>query len=235
MRATEGRVLVEVDIDGKNWHSFQNGTTIRYERFWNNLDRKHTIQTLATVIDGGNMPRGAEVLIHHNAIHDVARVFDSKKLSGTETASTIKEFSIPEAQCYLWKMPEHDKWQPLRGYATALRIFQPVQTKFYGIAPNLIKNTLYITSGELEGTVVRTLKACDYSIIFRNANGVEETIIRLRHFPDESNAEREEIIALDNSLTEEVNNGKIYIGLSVTDAKPLKEYFEKKTESKLIL
>lgn len=232
--ATQGRVIIKVDIDGKNWHSFQNGTIIRYERFWNNLDRRHTIQTLAEVVQGENIPVGAEVLIHHNAVHEVSRIFNHKQLSGEDEASTIRYFSIPETQCYLWKMPNEDKWMPLKGYATALRVFQPVKTQFYGIAPNLIKNTLFITSGEHEGKIVRTLKACDYEIIFRNSKGIEEKIIRCRHFEDCPN-EREEIIAIDHKLTKLVANGEYYVGISVTDAKPLSEYYEKKEESKLII
>ena len=45
LHATESRVVIKVDIDGKNWHSFQNGTTIRYERFWNNLNKRESIRS----------------------------------------------------------------------------------------------------------------------------------------------------------------------------------------------
>lgn len=120
----------------------------------------------------------------------------------------------------------------MNGFATALRIFEPVETKFYGIAPTLIKNTLYITSGELRGNVVHTLKASDYEVIFRNEKGVEERVIRCRHFKEPN--EREEIISINNNLTNKVKNGEIYIGISVTDAKPLNQYYDSPRTSEII-
>ena len=187
---------------------------------------------MGEVVDGAGIPHGAEVLIHHNAIHDVARINNYKPLSGEEVASTIKYFSIPETQCYLWRLKGSKMWSPMNGFATALRIFEPVETKFYGIAPTLIKNTLYITSGELRGNVVHTLKASDYEVIFRNEKGVEERVIRCRHFKEPN--EREEIISINNNLTNKVKNGEIYIGISVTDAKPLNQYYDSPRTSEII-
>jgi len=218
---TEGRVVVSVDTQFKNFHTFSNGTQIRIERQWNNLNKRHTEPVNAICVASDHIPSGAEILIHHNATHPVAMVFNHKKLGGENVSDSVKEFSIPETQCYLWRLGS-EKWQPLKGFATALRVFKPVETKFYGIAPTLIKNTLYIDSGELAGKVVHTLRACDYEIIFRSEKGVEEKIIRCRHFENETN-EREEITAIDNHLTKMVAEGKYYVGISVTDAKPLKE------------
>lgn len=219
---TSGRVVVKVDTDFKNNHTFSFGLTIRHERQWNNLNKRETQPVNAFVVSSDHIPEGAEILIHHNATHPVCEIFNLKPLSGQEVASTVKYFSIPETQCYLWRLGT-EKWQPLKGFATALRVFAPIKTQFYGIAPQLIKNTLFITSGELENKVVHTLKACDYEVIFRNEKGIEEKVIRCRHFPNEKN-EREEITSIDNNLTDKVNNGEIYVGISVTDAKPLKEY-----------
>lgn len=232
---TQGRVVCSVDLDFKNNHSFASGLVIRHERQWNNLNKRETEPVNAIVISSENdhIPAGAEILIHHNAAHPVAMITNHKQLSGTDVADSVKEFSIPETQCYLWRMAGTDKWKPLPGFATALRVFQPVKTQFYGIAPNLLKNTLYITSGELDGRVVRTLKACDYEVIFRNERGVEERVIRCRHFENER-SEREEIIAIDHKLTKLVANGEYYVGISVTDAKPIKEYYDCPRASNII-
>jgi len=80
---------------------------------------------------------------------------------------------------------------------------------------------LFVTSGELKGKVVKTLKSCDYQITFRNEMGVDEEMIRFRPNGDE---EREpEAIAIMNDLTNQVKNGKLLVGISIKDAKPLNE------------
>jgi hypothetical protein len=68
--------------------------------------------------------------------------------------------------------------------------------------------------------VVHTLKACDYEIIFQGKDGREERLIRFRHFPGEDN-DREEVIAVSEYLTDQVNCGKLLIGLSPTTAKEI--------------
>jgi hypothetical protein len=233
LHPTDSRVVVSIDIDFKNNHTFASGLIIRHERQWNNLNKRETQPVNAIVVSSDHIPAGAEILIHHNASHPVCQILNHKPLSGEEVADTVKYFSIPENQCYLWRLKGSTMWSPMNGFATALRIFQPVETKFYGIAPTLIKNTLYITSGELRGKVVHTLKASDYEVIFRNEKGVEERVIRCRHFKDEHN-EREEVIAVDNNLTEMVKNGEIYVGISVTDAKPLNQYYDSTRTSQII-
>ena len=89
-----------------------------------------------------------------------------------------------------------------------------------GVDHKLIPNVLYITSGELEGKVAHTLKACDYEIIFMGDKGVEERVIRCRHFEDEIN-EREEIIGIDIEMTKRVKKGDLLIGIASNDAKSI--------------
>ena len=85
-------------------------------------------------------------------------------------------------------------------------MFKPYNGVIEGISPTIIKNVLYLTSGEFAGKVCHTVKAADYSIIFRNELGVDETIIRCRHFENEDH-EREELIAVDGYMTDMVNSG----------------------------
>jgi hypothetical protein len=86
--------------------------------------------------------------------------------------------------------------------------------------PEQIKNKLYITSGEYAGNVCDTVKSADYQIIYQGDDGKEESIIRLRHYENEDNT-REEIIAIDHSLTELVENGDYLVGVTKSDAKKL--------------
>jgi hypothetical protein len=57
-------------------------------------------------------------------------------------------------------------------------------------------------------------------IIFNNDEGVEETIIRLRHYEDEINP-REELIAVNEDLSEMVKNNDLYVGTSPKKCKPI--------------
>lgn len=218
---TYGKVLVSVDLEGKNWHTFSDGTKIRLERQFDNFNRRETQPINAIVISADDIPSGAEILIHHNSLHDTNKVFDYLPVGEMEITSTVKMFSIPESECFIWK-DKDGKWQPLKGYATALRVFKPYKGILEGVEPTRIKDCLYITSGEYNGLVVRTLKAADYQLVFQDSNGQEGNIIRCRHYEGEEH-EREEIIAIDKGLTKLVKNGEYYIGLSVKDCKPITE------------
>lgn len=220
--AIEGRIIVSADLEYKNQHTFSNGQTIRIERQYNNLNKRETEPVNVTVIDGIGIPAGAEILVHHNALHPINQLFNLSQVSGEYIADSVKHFSIPESMCFLWRNPG-ERWQPMKGFATAMRVFEPVQTRFYGIAPKLLKETLYITSGHLTGQVVNTVRAADYEIVFRNEKGVEDRTIRLRHFENEK-SDREEVIAINHALTEMVHDGKLLVGYSVTNCSKLIDY-----------
>ena len=171
-------------------------------------------------MDAEYIPAGAIIYFHHNATHAMFEIFNYKTISGGEIAANVKYFSIPEDQCYLWRIGD-GPLEPLRGFVTALRVFAPYTGILQGIEPKKLKDTLYITSGKLKGQVVRTLKACDYQIIFQDINGRENNIIRCRHW-DHADEEREEIVAIDNGATKKVIAGELYVGIEISDAKPLK-------------
>lgn len=222
LKHVEKRIIVKADKDGKNWHTFADGKKIRLEREYDNLDKKHTSQVLGEVISGECVPKGAMILFHHNAIHPVNQIFNHSQLSGEEIASGVEVFSFREEECYLWKMPNEKEWKPLKGFATALRVFEPYSGMFEGILPKKINDVLYITSGEFKGKVCHCLKASDMPLIFNNDEGVEDTIIRVRHFEGTELHEREELIAVNIELTDKVNKGELYVGITSKDCKQLK-------------
>lgn len=221
LKNVEGRIVVKADKDGKNWHTFSDGKKIRLERDYNNLDYKYTKQVLGEVVSADNIPAGAMILFHHNCIHPVNQIFNHSKLSGEEVKSGVEIFSFSTDECYLWKMPGDKEWKPLKGFATALRVFEPYLGVLQNIPHKKIENILYLTSGNLKGNVCHTLKACDMPIIFNNDEGVEETIIRCRHFEDEEH-EREEIVVINHDLTKKIENGSLYVGVTEKDCKPIK-------------
>ena len=218
LQAVEGKVIISVDLESKNSHTFSDGTKIRLERQYNNLNRRETHPVNATVISGEGMKSGSQILIHPNMTHETYRIYDYAPLSGIIEGSDIKYYSIPEEQCYAWL--DGNTWKPLKNFDFALRVYIPYAGLVDGIEPTLVKDVLYVTTGEFNGKVVHTLKSCDYEIIFQGPNGQEDRLIRFRHFPGQEH-EREEVIAVDGYLTKKVNNKELIIGLSPLKAKTI--------------
>lgn len=220
MKYTEGRIIIKVDMEVKNSHKFEDGTIIKLERGWNNLNQRETQPVNGIVVSAKDIPEGAEVLCHHNCFHPSYQIFNHGKLSGSVIAGKINYYSIPEDQVFFWR--DGDAWNPLEGYATGLRVFKPYKGILEGIEPTRIKDTLYITSGNLKGKICHTLKAADYCIVFQDVTGREGQLIRFRHSDVEDNP-REELTCISGYLTKELEKGNILIGLTSRDAKTLKE------------
>ncbi len=219
IKHTSGRVVIIADKEQKNYTNFSDGTEIRLERDYNNLDRTYTQQVFGKVIDSEKIPKGSLVLFHFNSLHDTYKVFNHSMLSGEELSSGVDIYSIPENQCYLYKENEASEWKPCTIFATALRVFKPYEGTLQDIPPTKLPDTLFVTSGKYKGLVVKTLKACDASIIFRNEKGNDETIIRFRPFGDQESDREPEAIAILHELTEQVKNGKLLIGISEKECK----------------
>lgn len=216
----EGKIIVRVNHEVKNSHRMEDGTVLRLERGWNNLNKRETQPVNANVVSGEGLKEGVEILISHNAVHETFRITNHGQLSGQKIADRIEYYSIPVEDAFLWF--DGTVWKPLNGFATGLRIFRPYNGPLVGIEPRQIKDALLVTSGSLSGKICHTLRACDYCIVFQGVNGREEQIIRFRHSDDED-IEREELICISHSLTKELNAGKLFVGLTPTDCKPLKE------------
>lgn len=222
-----GRVIVSVDMQYKNKHTFSNGKQIVLVRQVNNFDRKYTEPVNAMVISADTIPAGAEVLIHPNCTHDTNRLFNHKQISGHDIAAEINTFSIKEEHCYMWRKGTPE-WTPCSIYDTGLRVFQPHAGMIVGIPPKRIKDVLYVTSGKFKGQVVKTMRACDYELIFNDLDGREKRIIRFRPEGDYSSDNpahhrESEAIAIMHNLTDMVNAGKLHIGLTESNCKPVND------------
>ena len=117
LKHTVGRVIVVVNTEYKNYTKL-NDTTIRLERQYNNLNRRETEPVNAIVISAENIPKGAEVLIHHNALHDTNRIFGAEKLTDGESSSDVKYYSIKENECFLWRI-DKSEWNPCTVFETS--------------------------------------------------------------------------------------------------------------------
>jgi hypothetical protein len=218
LKAPKNRVVIKVDLESKNTHKFADGTTIRLERQFDNFNMRYVKPTNAIVVSANNIPEGAEILIHHNSTHDVYRIFNYLPPT-TDASSDVKYYSIPEEECFFWREKIGDEWKPMPNFVTALRLFKPYVGTFEGVPHTLLKDRLLITSGELKGKAVITLKSSDYEIIYQNENGTEDRVIRVRYYNEWN--ERNEIITIDDNLTEMIDNGEVLVGLSSSDAKTL--------------
>ena len=217
--APKGRVIIKIDLESKNSHTFADGTKIRLERQYDNFNMRYVKPVNAEVVNANKVPEGSEILIHHNATHDTYRLFNY--LPPTQDASTsLKFYSIPESECFFWREKVGAEWKTLDNFVTALRVYKPYLGSFEGIEPTLVKNKLYITSGEYEGKVVEVLNASDYQVIYQGDDGSEKSLIRVRHFEFEEN-EREEIVAIDHGLTEKVKLGEFFVGYDKSNAQKL--------------
>lgn len=223
MKHVDGQVVIKINHEFKRSHKFDDGTVIKLERGWNNLDRRDTQEVNAIVVSGKGIPEGAEALIHHNGTHETYRITNHGELSGQKIADRIEYYSIPEDQLFFWRK-DTPEWNVIEGYATGLRVFKPYKGILHGIDPTRIKDTLYVTSGELKGQICHTLKAADYEIIFQDLDGREHRVIRFRH-SDTQEIEREELTAISHYLTSELEKGNLYVGLTANDCKPLKEVY----------
>lgn len=220
LKAPSNRVIIKVDLESKNSHTFKDGTKIKLERVYDNFNMRYVKPVNAEVVDAKDIPTGAEILIHHNATHDTYKIFNYQRPTA-EASSDIQYFSIPIEECFMWREGKGSIWNALNNFVTALRIFKPYKGMLEGIEPEIMNNKLYITSGELKGRAVNTVISSDYEIIYQNDDGTEGRIIRLRYYPDGN--DRNEIIAINDNMTELVENGDLWVGYSKSDAKQLKE------------
>ncbi len=211
----EGKVVIKIDMDSKDSWTFQNGMKIEYRRRFNNLNVRETSPVNAITISGENINKGAEILIHPNAVQDSYRIFDYK-----DSVDTIRYYSIPIDMCFAWH--DGNDWCPLPPYAFALNVYKPYEGILTGIEPTQLKDTLFVLTGELQNKVVKTIPFSSYIIVFQGKNGREQQIIRFRPFGDEKNGREEEAVAVLNDVTEKVLKGMFIVGISISDAKKIK-------------
>lgn len=211
MEATTDRIIVSINLNYKNSHTFDTGNKLNWNRDIDNFDRKFTQPVNAIVIHSHYIPKGAELLCHHNISHDTYRLFDLTEINGNDLSSDTKYYSVPESQVYAWRLG-NEPWQPLRNFEFGLRVYKPYTGALTSILPTLIKQRLFITTGTLKEKCVAILRASDYTIIFQNEFGKEDRIIRLRH-SDTPEFNREEIIGIDNRATEKILSGSLSVGL----------------------
>ncbi len=216
-----GRVIVSIDLESKNSHTFSTGEKIYLGRQFNNLNKRYTQPVNGNVISSTYIPEGSEVLVHHNSVHDVNKIFNYQQTSGTEIADTTKYYSLKEHEIFFYREPNTDEWVANKGFATALRVFEPYTGILQNIEPTQLKDVLWVTSGDLKDKAVKTVKAADYSVIFQEKDGREKELVRFR--PHGSEEREPEAIAILEDVTKKILKGEYMVGLSIADCKTLTE------------
>lgn len=217
IKHTDGRVVVKINIQGKNYHRFESGMEIRRERQFNNLNFRETTPVNCIVISAEDIPTKVEILVDYHAIHDSNKIFDYK-----DKSPYIKYYSIKKDDCFLW-LDENKQWQPLPPYQLALRVFKKYDGVISWMKPELLDKILYVTTGELKGKIVSTLLGCDYECVFQDINGREGN--RIRFLPDGNPSvnKEPEAVAIRGDLMEELQKETLILGYNIKDAKTLKE------------
>jgi len=218
LKAPSNRVIIKVDLESKNSHTFKDGTKIKLERVYDNFNMRYVKPVNAEVVSAKDIPEGSEILIHHNSTHDTYKIFNYQRPT-TEASSNVQYFSIPIEECFMWRKEKGSLWNPINNFITGLRIFEPYKGSLQGIEPSLVKNKIYVTSGELQGSVVGTVISSDYEIIYQDDDGTDGMIIRLRYFQEGD--DRNEVISVEHEMTERVLNGELLVGYNISDAKKL--------------
>lgn len=218
LKAPINRVIIKVDLESKNSHTFKDGTKIKLERVYDNFNMRYVKPVNAEVVNAADIPAGAEILIHHNATHDTYKIFNYQRPTA-EASSDMQYFSIPIEECFMWRNEKGSTWNALNNFITGLRVFQPYKGFLEGVAPTLVKDKIYVTSGELSGNVVGTVISSDYEIIYQDDDGTEGKIIRIRYYPEGN--DRNEVISIEHEMTNKVRNGDLLVGYNVSDAKKL--------------
>lgn len=224
LMAPEGRIVISMDMKSKETHTFEGGQTIHLARGYNNFNLRIYYPVNGKVIAAKDIPVDTVILIQYNAVSETNRVYNFRPLSGKEATGDIQYYSIPQEAAFAYL--DGDEWKPMKNFVFALRVFKPYEGILSGIDPTRLKDTLYITTGHLKGKIVKTLKAADYEICFQDINGREGNIIVAEHYED-CDHDRDLIICVMDKLTEQLHKGKLLVGLTKSDAKPIKELCQK--------
>ncbi len=215
-----GRVVIKCNLSTKEDETLSNGLIIARPRDWDCFDMKIKNCTQAKVVSSDTIEKGTMVLIGHNVIHDTNRIFDYKEVTGSD----VHYYSIPENQIFL-KQDENGDWVTLPPFETALKVWKPYTGILHHIPPTFIKDTLFVTSGELKDKAVKTVKSSDYVITYREpSTGKTQNIIRFRPFGLEAEHREPEAICVLDDTTEKILNDELIIGIEISDAKTYSQW-----------
>jgi hypothetical protein len=211
------RTLVIVDKNYKDRVLLgDSGVVLERPRNYDNLNNRITQPIQGFVVNDSELPSGAEILCHHNSFQDTNKLFT---FENDFEEQGFGLYSIPKLETFVYRF-DSKEWKPCNGFILGLRVFKPYKGVLIGVEPKELKNYLYVTSDcALKSKVIKTVHAALYPIVFNDENYNEQTIIRVRHFPNEQDHPREEVICVMNDMTKQVKKGELLVGIDKTNCK----------------
>jgi hypothetical protein len=211
------RVLIAVDLKYKDRVLLgESGVVLERPRDYDNLNHRETKISQGWVVNSDYLPIGSEVLVSHNSFHDTNRLFG---LDIEIELLNIGVYAVPKMETYCYKYGSK-KWNACEGFLLGMKLFEPYNGIIEGIEPKEIKRTLFVTSDcKLKHKVVDTVNAAVLPIVFNDEDFNEIIINRIRHFPNESDNVREEVLCINQEKTKKVLKGELLIGNNKSDCK----------------
>lgn len=223
MRAVSG-VLIAMDVENKIHYNLTDDIQIDLTRgmeFNLRIDKS----AIGVLIDGFGMPKGCNVLVHHNALSSGNNIEGEDLLTPEQVKKGFKAYNLPLDMCYFYF--DKGDWQPCQDIVRTLRLYTPYVAPLGGLVlpdsftkPQLIEGRLLVINGiddwedckvDISRNVFIVTKYADYEMLYHNEKNKEASVIRTR---------TRELVAIDGELTEKVLSGEILVGVSDTDCKP---------------
>ena len=221
MKALRKFAIIKINVKQRETYAFENGTEIFQATGYEfNLRKDRGGRGYCVSCDG--IPKGAQILVNYLAMEaSYDMPYQREILTEEEIKEGFQLRNIPQDMifCYM----ENGEWQSFGQVLITKRLFREYKGPLVGIAPEVVKNRLYIVKGkdtwdgeekDLSGLVCAVTLNSDYEAHFHNEQHRPDSVIRTLH---------REIEAIDYGLTKEVEEGKLLVGHSLQDAKPLKE------------
>lgn len=227
-KALRGQVLFKVDTRQKETLSLTDDITISISKGYDfNLRVERSSRGIC--IDGEGIPEGADICFHHNATDATFQVPPQHFLTQEEVLAGWGVYNADCDSVFIYRV--NGVWHPYKNFLITSRIFKKYVGAMVGVPTEQIKNRLYVVSGtdrieqnisakeykepinDLSGKVIVVTENSDYQIIFHDTDNKEYSVIRTR---------AREVLAIDNELTERVNNGEYLVGITEKDAQPIK-------------
>lgn len=224
IRAMPGNLLIAMDIKNKEIYNLTDDIQIELSVGFN-FNRRIDAPSIGVLIDGGEMPKGCFVMLHHNCSQSGHDIEGYDLLTPEQVKKGFKAYNLPLDMCYFYF--DKGDWQPCQDIVRTLRLYTPYVAPLGGLVlpemlakPQLIEDRLLVINGiddwedckvDISRNVFIVTKYADYEMLYHNEKNKEASVIRTR---------TRELVAIDGELTEKVLSGEILVGVSDTDCKP---------------
>lgn len=220
MKAIKGNVIIKMDVLQKWKYNLTEDIQIQIEK-GHDFNLRQDRPSRGYCINGDGIPYDAEVLVHHLTTEMNYEVpYIHEFLTEKEIEDGFQIFNIPEDMVFAYRTDKKE-WTPYKHFLITQRLFKEYEGPLTGMPKEKIKNRLLVVNGkdewdgeetDLSGKVMIVTENSDYEIIFHDTDNRPYSIIRTR---------QRELVAIDEGLTKQVFDKKIFVGLDEKNCHPL--------------